>query len=117
MEAHDESPEARRRRFLDNNLDKAHQAKRELAELRRELKDGTCDPYELLEGNSERWEGRVERMEVQKVLTLIPGVKTARMIEVLLAVDAAPTSKLGSFTWQRRKAISQAVRDVREVNV
>lgn len=107
----------RQRRFLRENLKKANQAKRELGQLRQELREGVTDPYELLAGSDDRWEPRIENMEVQKVLKLIPGIGTSRMIDVLMALDIPPTSKLRTFSWQRRRKLADTVRDVLEIRV
>jgi hypothetical protein len=115
MAEQQEPVDARRRRLLMRNLEIANRRRAEVANIRRGLRDGSIDLHPLLRGDDDQWEGAIEQMEVQRLLKLIPGIGTARMIDVLIALDAPPTAKVGGFTYKRRALLSEAVRTVLEV--
>lgn len=105
------------KRLARENLEKANTARREYTELRRELREGSLDPLELIKGHSERYEPLIAKAPIRKVLPLVPGIGPSQTIELIVALDVPSGRKIGLMTFQRRAELAQMVRDILEVNV
>ena len=115
---------AARQAQRDRALAIANERRREQAALKVAIKQRKIDVYALIEGTlgdqvggdddavrlADRLEEVVRRWSLAKVLRAAPGIGPTKAQDILTAMNASPSAKLGSLTFERRKELSTLVR-------
>ena len=90
-----------------NLREHADRAKREKAEMRRQLEAGEIDPYLLIAGELVEWEPRVRKLRLRHLLLAIPGIGKASAFRILAIFEANPEARLEYFSADRRRDLAR----------
>lgn len=109
--------EERRARQRASALERANSVKQQRKAVRRALRDGTVDPWELLAGELDELEPVLEGWPVDALLKAIPGIGKVRVMDVLVAFKASPSTKMGAFSKARRVELARVARGSIDITV
>lgn len=89
---------------------RADQARIARGALKRALKAGEVDPFDLLGGNAPQWEDTAKRMTILALLVALPGIGDVTAREALAEVGVETDTRVYGLTYQLRRELATTLR-------
>lgn len=89
---------------------KAVRIRTKRSELKRAIKAGDVDWYELTRGNLPEWEPYVEGIRFDRLLLMIPYVGEQTMWELCVELRVRPDTRMSGVTFAKRQELADLTR-------
>lgn len=107
---------SRRKQQRSAALKKATEARREIARFRAAIRSGEIDSIDLIAGQLEDCEPRINRWRLETLLKIIPGIGSSTAQEIYEVGPFSPTQLVSSLSPERRARLAQLVIEGRQSN-